>query len=157
MLSLLEKKALIKKKEASAQLPDSAVFFFACVGKFVITLRLTTWNGKNVLTAGLFLAFNNTLAQTLGHTAKQRVRSQYSFWTQRGVKAIAPLPTLHYHMHKGPTPALFQVLPFSLPILSISVSVCTTLRVITWFLTLLEFTCKTTVQSTWKVALTGLL
>lgn len=51
------------KNGARAQLPDSAVFiyFFACVEKFVITLRLTTWNGKNLSTPGVFLPFNITL------------------------------------------------------------------------------------------------
>lgn len=65
----------MKKKGARARLPDSAVFFFACVGKFVITLRLTTWNGKNVSTPGLFLAFNNTCTNTVSRTLNQCTHS----------------------------------------------------------------------------------
>ena len=64
--SLKKKKSTYEEKKKEPELNCLTVqFFFACVGKFVITLRLTTWNGKNVSTPGLFLAFNNALAQTL--------------------------------------------------------------------------------------------
>lgn len=68
MLSLFKKKSTYEKKVPELNCL-TVQFFFACVGKFVITLRLTTWNGKNVSTPGLFLAFNNALvSQTQTHT-----------------------------------------------------------------------------------------